>query len=70
MTRKSIVTSLFVGAAFAVLPMNIAPGGVTPRQVWCTDADGTCCPELFSVCGLNGQNYTEKYWKAEGKCGN
>lgn len=31
-------------------------------------ADGTCCPEPMSICGLNGHNYANYYYKSSGSC--
>ncbi len=31
-------------------------------------ANGTCCQEEFSICGLDGEEHQDYYFKSEGSC--
>ena len=54
------LTFAVMAIGFAALPVTYSPDGGLQANRAC--ADGNCCPEAGSVCGLNGQNYSDKYW--------
>ena len=55
--------------ALAALPVALtASNGVEANKACAEEQNGTCCPESRSVCGLNGVNYNNYYYKAEGPC--
>lgn len=57
--RKSGILAV-IAVTVAAMPVTYSPDGGLQANEAC--ADGNCCPETGSVCGLNGQNYSDKYW--------
>jgi hypothetical protein len=59
-TRKII--RIIALALFAVAaPLAFTPqSGVSMNTACATQDNGSCCYHALAVCGLNGQNYTNK----------
>lgn len=68
----SLTVKLFglgVTAVLLVAPVRVDKQDTSVRlAVNDCVADGTCCPEFLSICGLNGQNYQNYYYKSSGSC--
>ena len=56
MRISTLVAGMVFGAALWLAPVSLQHGRLGVSEAHCTDAEGTCCYESGSVCGLNGQN--------------
>lgn len=67
MKATTFFNGLALSAVLAVVPLAYSSeqGIVTAKAC----ADGSCCPQSGSICGLNGQTYFGYYYQSSGPCG-
>jgi hypothetical protein len=64
---KRAARVLAIGTTLAMAPVAYSPDrGLHENTATCQG--GTCCPEPYSICGLNGVNFQGYYYKSEGRC--
>lgn len=64
LSRRLKLAGLAVG--LLLVPVSFSPQSGLQASQAC--ADGTCCYEAGSICGLNGTNYTNYYYLSSGSC--
>jgi len=66
---KKIFLSV-LGAFALTLTFSLSTSNGNSIELNSVFADGTCCKERTSICGLNEKNYRNKYLKSSGgSCG-
>ena len=68
MNIRTFLKSLALAIGIALIPLTVSSDHkVVVAEAACA-VEGTCCRELGSICGLNGSNFHNWYYKSEGSC--
>lgn len=56
-----------IASTLALAPVTYSQSeGIKVNEAACQS--GTCCYEAGSICGMNGSNYWNYYYKSSGSC--